>query len=114
MRIFDAMIVIDNVRKENQDMKTMELQKSLLNEVAAILDDEEMTEKAIRSIRRIRSKAGREEKEEEEEAENLKPYTMEEINAMIDESEADIRAGRIIPSEQVFREIREEFKECSE
>ena len=91
-------------------MKTMELQKSLLNEVAAILDNEEMTEKAIRSIRRIRSKAGREEKEEEEEeAENLKPYTMEEINAMIDESEADIRAGRVIPSEQVFREIREEF-----
>ena len=113
MRIFDATIVIDNVRKENQDMKTMELQKSLLNEVAAILDNEEMTEKAIRSIRRIRSKAGREEKKEEE-AENLKPYTMEEINAMIDESEADIRAGRVIPSEQVFREIKEEFKESSE
>lgn len=109
MRIFDAPIVIDNVRKENQDMKTMELQKSLLNEVAAILDNEEMTEKAIRSIRRIRSKAGREEKKEEE-AENLEPYTMEEINAMIDESEADIRAGRVIPSEQVFREIREELR----
>ena len=31
---------------------------------------------------------------EEEEEENLAPYTMEEINAWIDESEADEEAGR--------------------
>lgn len=41
--------------------------------------------------------------------ENLKPYTMEELNAMLDEAEADIAAGRTIPHEVVMREIEEEF-----
>ena len=43
------------------------------------------------------------------EEEPVKPYTMEEINAMIDEAEADIAAGRTIPHEVVMREMEEEF-----
>ena len=39
----------------------------------------------------------------------LKPYTMEELNAMLDEAEADIAAGRTIPHEVVMREMEEEF-----
>lgn len=41
--------------------------------------------------------------------ENLKPYTMEEINAMLDEAEADIAAGRTTPHEEVMREWEEEL-----
>lgn len=35
--------------------------------------------------------------------ESLKPYTMEEIHAMIDESERQIAAGQCKPIEEVFR-----------
>lgn len=35
--------------------------------------------------------------------EQLKPYTMEEIHAMIDESERQIAAGQYKPIEEVFR-----------
>lgn len=45
-----------------------------------------------------------------------KPYTMEELNAMLDLAEADIAAGRTIPDEEVWRRYderrtREEQKE---
>ena len=42
------------------------------------------------------------------ETENLKPYTMEEIDAMIDESERQIAAGLCQDNEDVFRELQEE------
>ena len=45
--------------------------------------------------------------EEEEEAEHLAPYTMEEINAWLDESEADFAAGRYLTAEEANREVRE-------
>jgi hypothetical protein len=41
--------------------------------------------------------------------ENLKPYTMEELNAMLDEAEADIAADRTIPHEVVMHEMEKEF-----
>ena len=44
---------------------------------------------------------------EEEEEERLTPYTMEEINAWIDESEADFAAGRYLTNEEANREVRE-------
>ena len=40
--------------------------------------------------------------------ETLKPYTMEEIHAMIAESEADIAAGRVIDDDDLWREYDEE------
>ncbi len=39
----------------------------------------------------------------------LKRYTMKEINAMIDEAEAEIAAGKGIPDEEVWRKYDEEF-----
>lgn len=45
--------------------------------------------------------------EEEEAKEDLTPYTMEEINAWIDEAEADIAAGRGIPAEVADKEMEE-------
>ena len=43
--------------------------------------------------------------------ENLKPYTVEELNAMLDEAEADIAAGRTISDEDVWRKIEKELEE---
>ena len=40
---------------------------------------------------------------------DLKPYTMDEINAMLDEAEADFAAGKGIPDEEVWREWDEEI-----
>lgn len=40
---------------------------------------------------------------------NIKPYTMEEINAMLDRAEADFEAGKGIPDEEVMREMDEEI-----
>lgn len=46
---------------------------------------------------------------EHAEAETPKPYTMEEINAMLDESEAEIAAGIGTPHEEAMREWEEEI-----
>ena len=43
--------------------------------------------------------------EVEEEEERLTPYTMEEINAWIDQAEADFAAGRGIPAEEADKEM---------
>jgi predicted transcriptional regulator len=52
-------------------------------------------------------------KQEKEQGYDLTPFTMDEINAMLDEAEADFEAGRGIPHEQVMREMDEEI-ECWE
>lgn len=46
-----------------------------------------------------------------EDQEWLRPLTMEEIDAMLDEAEADFTAGLGIPSEVVFRQLEEDFAE---
>ena len=43
--------------------------------------------------------------------EQLPPYTMEEIYAMIDEAQRDFKAGRFYTTEEVFQEIDEESLE---
>lgn len=42
--------------------------------------------------------------------ENLKPYTMEELNAMLDQAERDFAAGLGIPDEEVWRKYDKELK----
>lgn len=44
------------------------------------------------------------------EAAPLKRYTKAELNAMLDEAEANIAAGNTIPSEEVWRELEEEIE----
>lgn len=39
----------------------------------------------------------------EDEKMTLKPYTMEEIDAMLDESERDFEAGRVYTTEEVIK-----------
>ena len=52
-------------------------------------------------------------KRDKEQGYDLTPFTMDEIDAMLDEAEADFEAGRGIPHEQVMREMDEEI-ECWE
>ena len=40
----------------------------------------------------------------------MKRYTMDDINAMLDEAEADFAAGKGIPHEEVMREWDEELE----
>ena len=41
--------------------------------------------------------------------EQLPPYTMEEIYAMIDEAQRDFEAGKFYTTEEVFQELEEEI-----
>lgn len=49
------------------------------------------------------------EQAKKEEDSELKPYTMEEINAMLDEAEANFAAGKGIPDEEAWDEWEEVF-----
>lgn len=40
---------------------------------------------------------------------DLTPYTVEEINARIDEAEADIDAGRVYTSEQMHKMMEAQY-----
>ena len=40
----------------------------------------------------------------------LRPFTMEELNARIDQAEAEIAAGKVIDDEDVWHELEEEFR----
>ena len=40
---------------------------------------------------------------------SLRPFTMEELNARIDQAETEIAAGKVIDDEDVWRELEEEF-----
>ena len=53
-------------------------------------------------------------KERAEKEEDLKPYTMEELNARIDESERQIANGQFKTIEEVFHGLGEEFEEVEE
>ena len=39
----------------------------------------------------------------------LRPYTMEEINRRLDEAEAEIEAGEVLTSEEVFAEMERKY-----
>ena len=45
-----------------------------------------------------------------EQSEQLRPYTMQELNARIDQAEAEIAAGLGTPHEEVMREMDEEIE----
>ncbi|MBP5369276.1 MAG: hypothetical protein J6Z01_12575 [Bacteroidales bacterium] len=44
----------------------------------------------------------------------FRPYTMEEVNAMLDEAEKEIAEGKGIPHEEFMKELDEEFRKYDE
>ena len=67
----------------------------------------EMLENVSRYVNRLRRRPRASHYDEEP----LKPYTMEEIDAMIDESERQIAAGLCQDNEDVFHELQEELEQ---
>ena len=47
----------------------------------------------------------------EKQEQDLKPYTIEEIRSMIEQSRRDSAAGLGVDSDEMFRELEEEFAE---
>lgn len=82
-------------------MTTIELEayKAEIAREILDIDSRAILDKIQRLLSRERKKA----------AEDLTPYTLEEINAWIDESEADAEAGREYTSEEVFKRMKEKF-----
>lgn len=67
------------------------------------IEDKELLKKALKSIKRLVAQKERTTKAEEEEC---RPYTMEELNARIDESEAEEESGMTVPHEEVMARMR--------
>ena len=84
-------------------MTTMELRQSLFQEIAHIMDSDELTRKTLEYIRKLRMK----EAKKNEVKEDLSPYTIEEINSWIDEAEEEEEKG--IPNEEVFRNMEKKY-----
>ena len=76
--------------------------------LAKELDDSQKLELVsilIESVKPSVAKA----KETDDEEYSLRPFTMEELNARIDQAEAEIAAGKVVDDEDVWRELEEEF-----
>ena len=83
-------------------MSTMELRQSLLQEIANIIDSDELTRKTLEYVRKLRTKEAK--KKEIETKEDLTPYTMEEINSWMEE--AGIPG---MPHEEVFSNMEKKY-----
>lgn len=82
----------------NNSTELNALRGELAQEIFSI-EDKELLKKALKSIRRL---IARKEKATENIKEEFSPYTMEELNARIDEGEAE-EGG--IPGHKLFAEI---------
>ena len=79
-------------------------------DVVKEMDDSQKLELISILIDSMRSTAAKKHEAENEEPPQ-KPYTMEDINAMIDQSEADIAAGRVYEFDVAIAELEKEFAE---
>ena len=72
------------------------------DEIKAIVDGEPANDAPVEEV-------GRYYYDEIDQEKKFRPYTMDEINAMLDRAEAHLAAGLVIPGDVVMRELREEF-----
>lgn len=83
-------------------MELNALRGELAQEIFSI-EDKELLKKALKSIKRL---IAQKEKTTENKEKECRPYTMEELNARIDEGEAEEEAGLTIPNEEVMGRMR--------
>lgn len=83
-------------------MTALEMQNKKVELARFILeaDDWNLINAVERAVKRVLKKQGTEIVE-------VKPYTTEEINSWLDESEADDEAGRTISSEEMSRRMKQ-------
>lgn len=84
------------------DARRMEIFREIMQ-----INDIEVLDGLKRSLKRLKTKAGKAASMPFQE--DLTPYTMEEINARIDEAEADIDAGRVYTSEQMHKMMEAKY-----
>lgn len=88
-------------------MNTLEieiLRRELLRDILNV-DDVEVLKKIRRSLDRLRVRPVNAVQEPEE----LRPYTMEELNKRIDEAEAEIEAGETLSSQELFAQMEHKY-----
>lgn len=88
-------------------MNTLEieiLRRELLRDILNV-DDVEVLKKIRRSLDRLRVRPVNAVQEPEE----LRPYTMEELNERIDEAEAEIEAGETLFSQELFAQMEYKY-----
>ena len=78
-------------------------------EMVKDMDDSQKLELGTMLIESVRSAKPKDRKADDEEY-FLRPFTMEELNARIDQAEAKIAAGLGTPHEEVMREMDEEIE----
>lgn len=88
-------------------MNTLEvetLRRELLRDILDV-DDLDVLKKLRRCFNRLRVHST----PAATEAENLRPYTMEELNARIDEAEAEIEGGETLSSQELFEHLENKY-----
>ena len=81
-------------------------------ELVKDMEDNQMLELASLLVNYVRMHPDKAKKQEvEDEDYSLKPYTTEEIHAMIDQSERDIAEGRVYDFDDAMDELEKEFAE---
>lgn len=83
-------------------MASMELRANVFDKLNYLLDNDEAMEQLDSYLLRLKKKMAKAEKAEKP----LSPYTMEELNARIDEAEAEIEAGEVLTCKQANAEVR--------
>lgn len=86
---------------------TMKLKASLLDEIAAINDNEELMEKAVKYLRRLRKSTTK--ASASEIVDTTIPRTLEELKQSLRESEADEESGRTYTCLEAHRIMDKEF-----
>lgn len=87
-------------------MRTMELRTSLISEVSALLDNDELMSEAIHLLRGLRSRVKGYARQEEESCNHVvsEPpcqYTMNEMQEHLELSRQDIKSGRCYTQEDM-------------
>ena len=77
--------------------------------VAKELNYSDKLELVTMIIESVKPDKAHKEKEADDEEYSLRPFTMEELNARIDQAEADIAAGLGIPDEEAWDDLEEEL-----
>lgn len=86
-------------------MRTLELKRNIIQDVNALANDEIALSRISRYVRRLRTMNSASNPVHEE----ITPYTMEEINQWLDESEADDQAGRTYTCDEVHSHIENKY-----
>ena len=84
--IVTFVVLLDSIRKEIDIMSTMELDAHRMELIRNIIETDNL--EVLKKMKKYFVRVTKEETKE-----NLTPYTMEELNARIDEAEAEIDAG---------------------